>query len=481
MKKYILFTSIVSAIALASCESILEFESTDQILTENAIETSGDFLKARNGVYDALQSEHFLGGKYIVYADYMTDDAYILPSKHNSISTGATLGIEDDITNSYKLPYLAIDRANNCMQILDDNLFPESDEYKTIYYGEMLAIRAISHFELLRLFAQPYKIGGDNSGPGVVLQTQVTAVGENASFQDLQKVRSSIEECYAQIIIDLETAVDLLKVSGLQNSARHFVDEWVARAYLARVYFAKGDYTNAHDMAKTVINGPFSHQTNGNLVSAHAGNATSGSNPATEIIFKIDNVADDSQNGISWAYNAARRRSDTLALSNNVTFEVSPELFALFDTANDQRFHQLMEFHLNDSDRVHTLKWTFCNDQEYSGMDWDDYCSDPADFTQMRLSEMYLIAGESDLNTGGDGADEFNAIRSRAGIDSIPAPTLQDFEDERRRELCFEGDRLHNLRRLQKDIRPGVAFNDPDFILALPDIEVGANPNIQPN
>lgn len=69
----------------------------------------------------------------------------------------------------------------------------------------------------------------------------------------------------------------------------------------------------------------------------------------------------------------------------------------------------------------------------------------------IRLAEIYLTAAEAILRgAGGDAAKYFNYIRTRAGVETIPSPTLNDILDERARELYWENNRRTDLIRFDR-------------------------------
>jgi hypothetical protein len=97
---------------------------------------------------------------------------------------------------------------------------------------------------------------------------------------------------------------------------------------------------------------------------------------------------------------------------------------------------------------------------------------------------MHLIRAEAVLLAGGNAADAFdsyNALRIRAyGTNYVPETValndlLDSVRNERRRELCFEGDRYHNLKRLKLPLRDGVAWNSDAPIFKIPADEVSGN------
>ena len=71
------------------------------------------------------------------------------------------------------------------------------------------------------------------------------------------------------------------------------------------------------------------------------------------------------------------------------------------------------------------------------------------DFPVFRLADVYLMLAECQV-VGGvscDGIAKFNAIRTRAGVGEIAAPTAKNIIDERARELAWECHRRSDLVR----------------------------------
>jgi hypothetical protein len=115
----------------------------------------------------------------------------------------------------------------------------------------------------------------------------------------------------------------------------------------------------------------------------------------------------------------------------------------------------------------------------------------------MRLAEVYLIRAEararSGANTAGAQAD-YNTVHQR-GVSDAPNTTLTgtDLLDaillERRLELCFEGQRLWDLMRNKQDIVRTqctsiicfIEYGNHAVIFPIPQAELDANPNIEPN
>ncbi|MGY0039641.1 RagB/SusD family nutrient uptake outer membrane protein [Pedobacter sp. NJ-S-72] len=114
----------------------------------------------------------------------------------------------------------------------------------------------------------------------------------------------------------------------------------------------------------------------------------------------------------------------------------------------------------------------------------------------IRVSDVYLIAAEAAKGASNEplALTYLNKLVSERDPGLIYASAgsqlLDDIITERRKELAFEGDRLHTLNRLRRDIKrsnvfPTAAMNIPytDFrrIGPIPQTETNNNPNISQN
>ena len=95
--------------------------------------------------------------------------------------------------------------------------------------AEALTVRAVAHFDLVRLFAQAPGFTPDASHPGVVLVTSVPKVFDAAA-------RASVAEVYASVISDLEAAEATIDPGFSERSAKpYWINRDIIRALLARV------------------------------------------------------------------------------------------------------------------------------------------------------------------------------------------------------------------------------------------------------
>jgi hypothetical protein len=114
------------------------------------------------------------------------------------------------------------------------------------------------------------------------------------------------------------------------------------------------------------------------------------------------------------------------------------------------------------------------------------YNSRFANIRVIRLAEMYLIRAEANFRLGTTVGDtplnDINRIRTRAGLAPLTAAelTLDKILRERKLELAFEGQLLHDVKRLQGTVGT-LAWNSPKLIFPIPEREIIANPNLTQN
>jgi hypothetical protein len=105
---------------------------------------------------------------------------------------------------------------------------------------------------------------------------------------------------------------------------------------------------------------------------------------------------------------------------------------------------------------------------------------------------MYTIRAEANFRAGSSVGDsplnDINTLRTRAGLANLATVDLDIILNEKRKELCFEGQRRMDLLRNGLALRrPGMpnetesSFGADKTILPIPTSERDLNPNISQN
>lgn len=115
------------------------------------------------------------------------------------------------------------------------------------------------------------------------------------------------------------------------------------------------------------------------------------------------------------------------------------------------------------------------------------YCSKWTSFSQnlpvVRLAEMYLTRAEGNLemgtNVGATPGEDMAMVKNplRTNSTAPASPTLDDVRNERFIELAFEGQRIHDLRRLR--MPTGIyEWNSPKLVMPIPQREIDATSGV---
>ncbi|WP_281636206.1 RagB/SusD family nutrient uptake outer membrane protein [Flavobacterium marginilacus] len=246
MKK-IITTFILSAVILVSCTD-LEVTPTSFITEENFFKTQDDAVASVTAVYASLSldpGEQSLFGRNLYFltdmaSDYASAGVSATNPQVRALSSLTHDATSDRVQVAWRQIYAGINRAN----IAIDNIprAAGSDVIKTRLINEAKFIRGLLYFQAVRLWG----------GVPIVLH-------EPASIQleSLKSKRATVEEVYAQIILDLKDAESLPAAYPANDAGR--ATSGAAKAILAKVYLTRKDWSNTILKAKEVINGGYGY------------------------------------------------------------------------------------------------------------------------------------------------------------------------------------------------------------------------------
>jgi len=433
---------------LAGCD-FLKVQPKQSIGSEEALTTESDVKKALISAYDGISDAAIYGGRYMVWPDFLADNGDLqytgTREQPSQIINKSILPSNSQITDGWTEAYDAINITNNVLGSINQI---EGEQERARVEGEARLIRAAIYFELVRLFAKPWNAGDPTSNLGVplVLEPTRTITEEN------NVTRNTVQEVYEQVISDLSTARN-----QLPESNGVFADTYVASALLSRVYLMQKKYQDAAEAANRVIqSGQFS------LAPTFA-DAFNNSEDIPEYVFAIQISAQDGINTLNDTY-AARQDGGTAAFETNITAQHLDRY-----VPDDDR----ESFFYEDSETGNTRTQKFQN-AESSG----------ANIPIIRLAEMYLTRAEANLRDGSmigaSPVEDINTIRERAGLSKVNDVEVSDVMRQRRLELSFEGNLLHDLQRTDRSVG-SIPFDANRLVYPIPQREIDTNPEIQQN
>ena len=466
--KNIIFKSKISLllapmfIIFFSCTEKLDLKPKQEIDAEVALTTPENVKATLIGAYLDARSSFIFGTSFNEYSELYasTGDMLFLGTFEeprefiNKEATVTNNYVENTWIQAYKL-------INTCNTLLDPETLAILDESdRETVEGEALFLRGWAVFEMTRFFGLPYESGQTNSQPGIPLVLTPTR-----DVADAVKVaRNSVEECYTQAQNDLTAARNLLpEDNGVYAST------YAARAILARLYLQMGNYQAAATEANYIIeNGPFA------LTSSPLKAFNNSSNSVEDIFAFQNNVASNTAwLTIMYASLNGMGRGD---------YEIQQVFLDRFDPADERGMYQEnteASFTIADINKMYYKGvGTIVNSGGINTSKWGDYY---ANIPMIRLAEMYLIRAEANFEDPGadvgpnSPTQDINLIRARSHAPQHGGTvTRAQIREERYLELCWEGHRLHDLKRWKVNIGAD-AYNAGNLILPIPFREMEVN------
>lgn len=481
-----------------SCEQY--FEPATSINEESALTNAADVQTATIGTYAVL-----------LQPEYVRSVHFLMEYPSDEIAQGQSSG--DDLTRAYRYnhintsghctnfwaqAYKVIAAANKIIAYVPDDASTELQQLK----GENLYLRAMMHFNLVRVFGRPYTQNEGNN-PGVPLLHERLSEEEQVNI-----ARSSVKEIYDAVIADLVKASELMT----QNKACSFASKEVAQALLARVYLYKGDNVNAIKYATEVIESGRYKLLQGTEYTGYFRAA-----PATnqETIFAIHHtkVQDRAFSAIGSMYFSGDASGNPLGQGASGWAEIYASVkFKDFlgQNTEDLRNNFITPYTENgvlQYNQKLTPATPMYYINKYSLQEGVINLSSPV---YLRLAEMYLIRAEANAKIGNTqlALDDVNLIRQRAGLAGNKLYTagnlggktaLEIVMEERWLELAFEGHRAYDLFRNNLPVvrnYPGthslnntpttninhtVIPTDDRVVFYIPQVEVDRNPKLTQN
>lgn len=483
---YKLVVVLATALGLGACSKNLELKNPFGLTPTNAFTDLASFERQLSGVYGAFASADYHNG-YTMVTDILTDDCY--ETTESLVNFNQVHNWQYDaadrqrtfFTSMWRQPYNTILQANYIINGI--GAFKNDNErYHNRILGQALAARAIAHFDLLKAYAG--NIDRNSTAPGIPVKTDT-----KITFP----ARNTVKEVYDAIYNDLNQAITLLGNTDVSiNSATNKggLDIWGARAALARVALYAKDYPTAITAATAVIN-QFPLATR-----AQFPGIWNDANSA-EVIWAINNNSGDPGSPFPSAELMSFR-------FNRNTFGVLPALIATYDTTGfgatgtgrDIRFTSYFYLRntLGGANNWAISKW------RGKGTSADNLVN----FKVFRVAEMYLIRAEAQALSSPSQETAANADLNALKAARISgwvnqtltgAALVNEIAAERRREMCFEGQRWFDLKRTTRVVnRPLTGTGNPNaqvqtslpssshrWVWPIPEVEVRANPNIAQN
>lgn len=485
-----IFSHITLAALLAfsmvntSCDSFLDMQPTLSKEAASSINNAQDAQVAVNGLMAAMTSYAYYGRNFIMYGDAKGGDLTIfqngrglddLYTFNHSATTGSYSGF-------WTQGFYCILQANNILANIE-KLKTAGVEGLDELEGQVYTLRALTSFDLVRLYGLPYTYKKDAYG--------IPAVTKVLTADD-HPLRSTVEDNYKQILADLEQGKKLLDSDDGKAKNNGYLNYYGNLAVLARVKLTMGDYDGALAAAKEIIeSGVYKLYDNDEWVeswSKQFGN---------ESIFELGIYPNESDLGTSsLGYYLMQYKHNGISKAMGYFLAGDGFLKRLGEDPEDIRWGVMGEDENEDPAHLGSC-YKYMGGTEALPGDGKETPT-AVNIKIIRLSEIYLIAAEAALNAStpdkAAAATYLNAIRKRSPqLAPATAGTVTEdmILDERSKELFGEGQRFFDLLRTNRTI----TFDDGEkvpvhtrektidrtfnkIVLPIPQDEINANPAI---
>lgn len=492
----------ILAASLSSCvNDWLDVAPSDGTDADAALTSSSDLAAARTGMYKALKGNSSLvdyyGQQFFVYGDVHAGDDYqynnLGGSNRASFYYDMNYQTASEFTSStsssnvaWKSPYIVIGRANRIIAAAEGGALSDAAEAKATidqYAAEAKVLRALAHFDLVRIYGKPYT-EDQGASLGVPL---VTGVLES----NTKPARSTVAEVYTQVVKDLTEAISSNALAT--ETEPGYVSVWGAKAILSRVYLNMGDYANALSVAEDIIkNSGAALWTRDQYFKAWDASTPNES----EFLFRLNVSGSTDNNDLNGIGNLQGRDGYKEMVATKKFVDM------LSADANDVRNDMFLPATADKEVAAFGTNKVYLNKLRGQGGNLRNVTIIPI----IRLSEVYLTAAECAFrNNDKTKAVEYlndlvknrtTTVASLATVDNI---TLERILIERRKELIGEGQRYFDALRNNETItrytseadkgwhktlsKEAQSFDRDYFkaIAAIPQAEINANPNIKQN
>ncbi len=488
-KKYSYILILAICLFLMSCEDFLDREPLDQITQNNFYQTAEDADLAAKAMYSVPQGINWYGKSWMITeipSDNATtggNDPDFSPIDNFTVSA-------DNIPNAefWIEHFRLITFANQVIGNVPDIAMDESQ--KSALIGEAKFMRAFSYFDLVRIY-------GD-----------VPIIRDVATLEtDVFVFRDAVDEVYDFVIDDLEEAIETLPDERASSNLGR-ATSGAARALLAKVFLTIQRYDESMQLCRDIISSAkyglmedfgdnFSKDKSDNNIESvfqlqYEGCGPVGTGNALQSFFAPWGQG-ITKNSDGWG-----SQIPTSPTIDNPGTTIRD----LFDDDDLRKYHTIMtpadEYPMINPGEGYVYPASGAsragiNIKKYVIGGGPDVCflTSPQNLHIIRYADVLLTLAEASCRRGGgisvtpDVLEAYNAVRTRAGLESRSSITTEDVFLERRLEFAFEGQRWFDLLRTgeirERMLLHGKGMQEHNVLFPIPSQELAINKNLTQN
>lgn len=263
LKDIILFGVIL--VSVAGCADFLDVQPKDKQSEKQLFATRGGFYTAVNGIYNKMASPA-LYGKNLSYELVDVISKRYLPLQVSTYLT-ALSGfdytnslVETELSNTWAAAYNTVLNCNVVLENIDESTGVLPVEESRVLKGEMLAVRAFLHFDMLRLFGPVYKLNPKAESIPYNETSKVMALPLLAADSVIhEKVLRDLDEAES-LLADSDPVIEGEPMASLENDQDVYLryrqlrmNYYAVLALKARVYLYAGEQAQALAAARKLL------------------------------------------------------------------------------------------------------------------------------------------------------------------------------------------------------------------------------------
>lgn len=458
---------LIALFLLAGCAQWLDVKPYDKIAEEELLSTEEGYMKLLNGIYIELNRDMLYGAALSVEMVEVMGGAYVIGTDRSVWGNYQDLAAYEYGTEYWRARMSetwnkAYSLILNCNILLDNidkdrDLF-SGDNYRMVK-GEALAMRAMLHFDMLRLFGPVYSRHPEQKSIPYYKAYSVTPNDLLPADEVAELVTGDLLE--ARILL----ANDPVRTAGMADYRDLRLNYYAVSALLARSSLYFGDKSSAYKYAMEIIKA-----VDEGILSFVDRSLVTGSPDDPDRIFSSEVIFALSHSQRSTLF---KNYYDPSRIPNYV-FRMDNDLMS------DVVFGGGAMTGGNQDDYRYRVNWvaTGANRYFYKYSDMKDTGNIRNTMIPMiRIGEMYLIAAECVSEDIAVGAPFVNMLRAHRGVNNIPELTEDILRYEYMRELYGEGQLFFMYKRMfssvlfssKQSMNPEPS--DRIFVVPLPDSE----------
>lgn len=458
------------ALMITSCMNWLDVKPEDRMTDEQLYGTEAGFRIALNGVYVEMNKKEIYGGEMLV------GSLEVLAQRYNVSGTSyanyTDLAVYDYTTDLAKAPmekiwiklYSLIANCNKSLEYAEKNNHVFKGDSEHIIKGELLALRAFLHFDLLRIFGPVYSVNPNAASICYNIKYSISATDLLPASEVIAKITEDLKNAETYLEKDpiitkgpqLAGSADGLNIETYRTQRLNY---YAVKALLARVYLYAGENESACNKAREVIAVqekwfPFTKKEN--IV---GGRDKDDRVFSSELLFCLSNTLRGEI--FNDYFNFDRNAEEVLSPKKDL------ERFFIRYAANDYRYISSWVSVPNSDYK------SFC---KYEGSEGSAYYKTL--IPMIRISEMYYIVAEASSDVE-EAKEALNKVLYNRGQELLtPEENYKTIvADEYVREFWGEGQLFFYYKRVNQSkiyslaLKSDLEMSSQEYVIPLPKVE----------